>query len=217
MQSQKQFRIHRAFTAVEHGLSKHSHPADALQKTYRHLRGLPLHSFSRAQPLLLINSDYPHLITPIESVHLGPPGGLAALKTQLGWTLPFRNEKLITRSKQDTAAVRILEEKTIRAQVDGVQRYTTPYYGRRMSPLFIHPRSQCWVTYVGLKNVFPRIPLKQVPTIVRSTSYWMLAMSKNSPLPKCKPMSSPGTYLITWFSITARTASCSVRVATLDL
>ncbi|KAK7939923.1 hypothetical protein WMY93_003249 [Mugilogobius chulae] len=77
---QKRFRIHKAFTAAELGLSKHSHPVEALQKSYRHLRGLPLHSFSQAQPLLLIGSDYPHLLTPVEPVHLGPPGGQQLLK-----------------------------------------------------------------------------------------------------------------------------------------
>lgn len=150
---QKRFRIHGAFTAAELGLSKHPHPVEALQKTYRHLRGLPLHSFSQAQPLLLIGSDYPHLLTPIEPVHLGPTGGPAALQTRLGWTLqgpakvllhqsstpqcllinnsspssdllehveklwqmdilPYRKEKIITRSKQDHAAIKLLEEKT---------------------------------------------------------------------------------------------------------
>lgn len=84
---QKRFRIHGAFTAIDLGLSKHSHPVDTLQKVYRHLRGLPLHSFNQAQPLLLIGSDYPHLLSPVEPVHLGPPGGPAALKTLLGWTL----------------------------------------------------------------------------------------------------------------------------------
>ncbi|KAJ8395305.1 hypothetical protein AAFF_G00032900 [Aldrovandia affinis] len=32
-------------------------------------------------------SDCPHLVTPIEPVRLGPPGGPAAVKTRLGWTL----------------------------------------------------------------------------------------------------------------------------------
>ncbi len=100
-------------------------------------------------------------------MHLGPPGGPAALKTRLGWTLqghakvlmhqsstpqcllintlspsaellshvtklwqmdilPYRNEKLIIRSKQDTAAITTLEDKTTRVELDGVQRYATP-------------------------------------------------------------------------------------------
>lgn len=80
--AQKHYQIQKAFTATELCLSRHSHPVEALQKTYRHLRGLPLHSFSQEQPLLLIGSDYPHLITPVEPVHLGPPGGPAALKTR---------------------------------------------------------------------------------------------------------------------------------------
>src|SRR4029434_9915816 len=163
-QPHKRYKIEQAFTASELGLSTHSHPVKALQRTYHHLRDLPLQSFSQAQPLLLIGSDYPHLITPVERVHLGPPGGPAALRTRLGWTLqgpakvllhqsstpqclftrvltptnellqhvsqlwqmdvlPYRNQKLITRSKRDTAAVRTLAEKTVRVAVDGVSRY----------------------------------------------------------------------------------------------
>ncbi len=153
----------------------------ALQKTYRHLRGLPLHSFNQEQPLLLIGSDYPHLITPVEPVHLGPPGGPAALKTRLGWTLqghakvlmhqsstpqcllintlspsaellshvtklwqmdilPYRNEKLIIRSKQDTAAIRTLEDKTTRVELDGVQRYATPLLWKDNVPPLQSPK-----------------------------------------------------------------------------
>ena len=174
-QPHKRYKIEQAFTASELGLSTHSHPVKALQRTYHHLRGLPLQSFNQAQPLLLIGSDYPHLITPVERVLLGPPGGPAALNTRLGWTLqgpakvllhqsstpqclftrvltpttellqhvaqlwqmdvlPYRNEKLITRSKQDTAAVRTLEEKTVRVEVDGIDRYATPLLWKEKVP-----------------------------------------------------------------------------------
>lgn len=61
--------------------------AFALQKKYRHLAGLPLQQMDRVQTVLLIGSDCPHLITPIEPVLLGPPGGPAAVKTRLGWML----------------------------------------------------------------------------------------------------------------------------------
>lgn len=83
----KMYRIQGAFTAKQLGLAKHSHPVSALQQRFRHLRGLPLQQFIDVQPVLLIGSDYPHLITPVEPVRLGPPGGPAAVKTRLGWTL----------------------------------------------------------------------------------------------------------------------------------
>ncbi|KAG7453570.1 hypothetical protein JOB18_034921 [Solea senegalensis] len=41
----------------------------------------------RAQPLLLNGSDMAHLLTPIEPVQLGPPGGPIAVHTKLGWSL----------------------------------------------------------------------------------------------------------------------------------
>ena len=81
------YHIRGAFTAKQLALAKHTHPVSALQRKFRHLKGLPLQYIVEAQPLLLIGSDYPHLITPVEPVRLGPPGGPAAVKTRLGWTL----------------------------------------------------------------------------------------------------------------------------------
>ena len=81
------YHIRGAFTAKQLSLAKHTHPVSALQRKFRHLQGLPLQHIVEAQPLLLIGSDYPHLITPVEPVCLGPPGGPAAIKTRLGWTL----------------------------------------------------------------------------------------------------------------------------------
>ncbi len=40
--------------------------------------------------------------------------------------LPYRNEKLVTRSKQDQDAVNLLEAKTKRIDINGIQRYATP-------------------------------------------------------------------------------------------
>lgn len=174
-QPNKPFTIERAFTAKGLSLAKHTYPVKLLQKKYRHLQGLPIPQLQQAQPLLLIGSDYPHLITATEPVRLGPPGGPAAVKTRLGWTLqgpskflasqlspqqclltstlspeaelfnnvqklwqmdilPYRSEKLITRSRQDTEAVQILEEKTIRLAVGDIQRYATPLLWKRNLP-----------------------------------------------------------------------------------
>lgn len=166
-QPTKTFTIERAFSAGELGLAEHSYPVKPLQQRYKHLKKLPLQSFTNAQPLLLIGSDCPHLVTPIEPVRLGPPGGPAAVKTRLGWTLqgpvksiqqsshpqqclflaatspaaelfnqveklwqldtlPYRSEKLVTRSRRDEEALNLLEAKTTRLEVEGVHRYATP-------------------------------------------------------------------------------------------
>ncbi|KAK7938318.1 hypothetical protein WMY93_001644 [Mugilogobius chulae] len=163
----KSYKINKAFTARELNLSRHTYPVKALQEKYHHLKDIPLPIIKDAQPLLLIGSDYPHLITPVEPVRLGPPGGPAAVHTRLGWTLqgptsllchqlspqqclfticnppeaellkhveklwqldvlPYRSERLITRSRQDAEAVHTLEKKTTRVMVDGVNRYATP-------------------------------------------------------------------------------------------
>ncbi|XP_027861387.1 uncharacterized protein LOC114137071 [Xiphophorus couchianus] len=166
-QPSKTFTIERAFTADDLGLAPHSYPVKALQQKYRHLRKLPLQSFTNAQPLILIGSDYPHLVTPIQPVRLGPPGGPAAVKTRLGWVLqgpvpsprhsaqpqqclflsaaspqsdlssqverlwqldimPYRSEKLVTRSRREEQAMKLLEAKTTRLDIEGVHRYATP-------------------------------------------------------------------------------------------
>ncbi|KAE8276983.1 hypothetical protein D5F01_LYC25284 [Larimichthys crocea] len=162
----KQFRIQDAFTAKQLGLAEHTHPTATLQKKYRHLAGLPLPTLNRVHPVLLIGSDCIHLITPIEPVRLGPPGGPAAVRTILGWTLqgpapdmklsldasqclltstlssldlisqveklwqmdvlPYRSEKLATRSRQDHEAIHLLQEQTIRVNVNSIKRYATP-------------------------------------------------------------------------------------------
>lgn len=199
--SQKRYRIKNAFSSSELGLSTHSHPVEALQRTYRHLRGLPLQSFSNVQPLLLIGSDYPHLLTPVEPVRLGRPGGPAALKTRLGWTLqgparafihqpsaiqclftnshspttelfqhvsklwqmdvlPYRNEKLVTRSKQDTAAVKRLEDQTIRVEVDGVHRYATPLLWKENKPMLHAPKEAVLGHLRGTEKRLAREPVR---------------------------------------------------------
>ncbi len=78
-QPKKVFHIRGAFTA------SNVRELDTLEK-YRHLRGLSLRHLETVRPVLLIGSDYPHLITPVEPVRLGPPGGPAAIRTRLGWT-----------------------------------------------------------------------------------------------------------------------------------
>ncbi|KAI7800557.1 hypothetical protein IRJ41_006145 [Triplophysa rosa] len=162
----KKFHIQGAFTAERLGLAEQTYPVASLKKRYRHLAKLPFLPLDKVQPVLLIGSDCLHLVTPIEPVRLGPPGGPAAVRTQLGWTLqgltheirhglnsheclftavsrnaelfdqveklwqmdviPYRNEKLVTRSKLDQAAIKHLQDRTVRVKVDGIMRYATP-------------------------------------------------------------------------------------------
>ncbi|XP_040920966.1 uncharacterized protein LOC121200005 [Toxotes jaculatrix] len=133
-------------------------------------------------PQILIGTDNPHLITPIEPVRL--PFGLkkapVAVNTKLGWALqgptnlpglqnspqclfisimspyaelkrdveklwqadilPYRNEKLITRSKQDREAMELLETKTIRINVDGIEHYATPLLRAKNAPKLQAPK-----------------------------------------------------------------------------
>ncbi len=81
------FRIVEAFTSPRLDLADHTYPTASLKRKYSHLTDLPLEPFEHVKPLVLIGADYPHLLTPIEPVRLGPPGGPAAIHTRLGWTL----------------------------------------------------------------------------------------------------------------------------------
>lgn len=40
--------------------------------------------------------------------------------------LPYQSEKVITRSHQDKESIQLLQENTVRVNIDGVQRYATP-------------------------------------------------------------------------------------------
>lgn len=59
-----------------------------------HLYSLQFATIESIQTLLLIGSDYPPLITPVEPVHLGLPNCPAAIKTCLGWTLQGPNQEI---------------------------------------------------------------------------------------------------------------------------
>ncbi|KAI2668878.1 Polyprotein P3 [Labeo rohita] len=188
----KLFRIRRAFTANSLGLAEHTHPVKVLQKRYKHLAGLPLQHLYKVKPVVLIGSDCPHLITPIEPVRLGPPGGPAAVRTRLGWTLqgpaqeltsrlspqqcfftslwpcndlyanveklwkmdilPYQNEKVLTRSRQDQECIQLLQDKTVRVDVNGIQRYATPLLRAKGMPCLQAPKEAVLPQLRGIEN-----------------------------------------------------------------
>ena len=86
-QPNRYFTITDAFTAKRLNLADHTYPMATLKSKYKHLQDIPIQPLDRVTPMLLIGADHPHLITPVEPVRLGPPGGPAAIRTRLGWTL----------------------------------------------------------------------------------------------------------------------------------
>ncbi len=54
--------------------------------------------------------------------------------------LPYRNEKLVTRSRCDQEAMILLETKTARVNVDGVLRYATPFLRKPDMPQLKAPK-----------------------------------------------------------------------------
>lgn len=83
----RSFQVAEAFTSQCLSLADHSYPISMLKRKYKHLADLPIEPFEHVKPLVLIGADHPHLLTPVEPVRLGPPGGPAAIRTRLGWTL----------------------------------------------------------------------------------------------------------------------------------
>lgn len=83
----ERYVIRNAFTASGLSLAEHTYPVAALQKAYRHLRGLPLQPVDNVKPLLLIGSDMPHLLTPVQPVRRGAESSPIAICTKLGWVL----------------------------------------------------------------------------------------------------------------------------------
>ncbi|XP_048030334.1 uncharacterized protein LOC125279307 [Megalobrama amblycephala] len=233
-QPDRNFAIKRAFTAEELGLAPHSYPIETLQKRYRHLRGLPLQSIDHARPLLLIGSDYPQLITPVEPVRLGPPGGPAAVKTRLGWTLqgpskflehiphiqqclftavslapndlfsqverlwqmdilPYQNERLVTRSKQDAEAIRLLEEKTMRVDVEGVQRYATPLLWKISPPPLAAPKEAVLPHLRRTENQLAQSSEKS--QVYKSEMNKLLEAGYVKKIPQSTAVQTPGWYI----------------------
>ena len=54
--------------------------------------------------------------------------------------IPYRSEKLVTRSRQDQEAVHLLETKTTHVEVGGIQRYATPLLGVKNMPQLCAPK-----------------------------------------------------------------------------
>ncbi|KAL0188999.1 hypothetical protein M9458_016098, partial [Cirrhinus mrigala] len=173
---QIRYQISHAFTADRLNLSRQSYPVEQLRRRYGQLRGLPIHSLTDVQPLLLIGSDQPHLITPTEPVRWGGPGPPVAVRTHPGWTLqgpvssmgcpatprqclltslmpaqsellhhvqklwqldtvPYRECKEVTRSKQDQEAIQLLDHETLTLDIEGVRRLATPLLRHKDMPL----------------------------------------------------------------------------------
>lgn len=80
-------KICHAFTACELGRSGHSYPVKVLMKKFKHLQGLPIPAIDKVKPVVLIGSDFPHLLTLTQPVRVGQIGEPVAIFTSLGWML----------------------------------------------------------------------------------------------------------------------------------
>lgn len=109
-----------------------AYPVAALQKWYKYLHVLLLPPVDHAQPLLLIGSDMPHLLIPVQPIHAGPPGGPIVVCTPLGC------KKAASHSKWDQQAMTLLQASTTRVEV---QRSATPLLQRAYAPPLHAPKA----------------------------------------------------------------------------
>lgn len=72
--------------------------------------------------------------------------------------LPFKNEKVIARSKQDQAAMDLLVSKTRRVDVDAVQRYATPLLCAASAVRLQAPRNAVISSLRCIERCFERNP-----------------------------------------------------------
>lgn len=68
---------------------KQSCPVNALEHKFAHLRDIPIIPLKEVQPMLLIGSDYPHLIAPIAPLLMGP--WVVLLQLVQVWAGPYRD------------------------------------------------------------------------------------------------------------------------------
>lgn len=79
--------MNHAFTSDMIMFVEQRYLVEKRKQCYLYLHDVPLNSFSVVQYHILIGSDNPYLITPLERVRYGPKGSPATVKTRLGWAL----------------------------------------------------------------------------------------------------------------------------------
>ncbi|XP_048863851.1 uncharacterized protein LOC125738694 [Brienomyrus brachyistius] len=75
-------------------------------------------------------------------------------------TIPFRSEKLVTRSKQDLEAISILKSKTTRVELNGILRYATPLLRRKNMPRLQAPMEAVMPSLGSIERRLSRDPEK---------------------------------------------------------
>jgi len=86
---ERKYTIEVVVTSGRLSLVEQTYPINKCKQRYRHLHDVPLDAFSNVQPQILIETDNPHLITPVEPVHMrfGCKKATIAVNTRLGWAL----------------------------------------------------------------------------------------------------------------------------------
>lgn len=90
----QQLLMNEVCTVGELALPEQSLDAREMVHRYEHLRGLPVTSYRRNRPRILIGLNNIHTMAPVDA-RLGEPGEPIAVKSPLGWTIygPRRGAK----------------------------------------------------------------------------------------------------------------------------
>ncbi|KAK0134728.1 hypothetical protein N1851_029617 [Merluccius polli] len=184
---------------------------------YKHLIGLPIQTLTDVKPVLLIGRGPAAIHTKLGWTLQGPASVVCHLTqpqqclfttvapqvselmkhVERLWQVdmvPFRSEKLATRSKQDQAAISILETKTTRVEVDGILRYATPLLRRKDMPLLQATKEAVMPTLRGVERRLAKDPARAVAYKVE-----MEKLIKAGSVIKCGPEAPADEGCESWY------------------
>lgn len=118
--------------------------------------------------------------------------------------LLYRSKKMVTRSKLDREAVQLLDEKTVRVNVDGVMRYATPLLWVKDMPGLHAPKEAVLPQLKSTEWKLDKNP-KQATAYQDEVERLLQASYISYKQRRLSSQRNRGTYPTMWFSIMART------------
>lgn len=127
--------------------------------------------------------------------------------------MPFKNEKLLVRSKEDKYAIDLLDQKTTRVGVNGVQRYATPLLRRTDMPCLRVPSN---VVHNYLKSTERRLSRDPQQATIYQEEMKKLVTFGRSATQRRSRHRNRGTYLTIKSPTMAKKELCSTAAFKLD-
>ncbi|KAJ8380850.1 hypothetical protein SKAU_G00016280 [Synaphobranchus kaupii] len=113
---------------------------------------------------------FSHLRIALENILPDHPTEQSSERLWKMHVLPYRSERAITRSKQDQEAAILLEQRTVRIEVDKVHWYATPLLHIKNMPHLLAPKEAVLPHLHGIEKRLAKTLLKQQHTRQKSSS-----------------------------------------------